>query len=185
MNREILEGISPQDGIDTAIIDALVEQAELAEIAEPMTGLGVSLGGLSITDTMCLGAVDTKTEDYPVGLAHGKGLVIGRQEGGGTEYLDSRFRPTQRMPGTYQRVVVDAHRPGDNFVSRGHFTMIGSPFGIIFVNGVPRRGGGIRPPVNWTQMIEPQQRTMAPGERFVVAPGTIIKITNSTRSSAL
>ena len=65
MNREILEGISPQDGIDTAIIDALVERAELAEMIEPMTGLGVSLGGLSITDTMWLGAVDTKTEDYP------------------------------------------------------------------------------------------------------------------------
>ena len=165
-----------QDGFDTALIDALVDQAELADVAEPMTGLGVSLGNLSICDTIWLDGPDTKTENYPLGLAHGKGFVIGRQEGGGTEYLDPRFRPTQRMPGTFQRVVVDAHRHSDTFVSRGHFTLIGSPFGIIYVNGVPRRGGGTRPPVNWTQLIQPERRMMPSGERLVIAPGVVIKI---------
>ena len=170
------EADNPQDGFDTALIDAIVEMAEVAAVAEPLTGLGVSSASLSICDGTWLDGPDTKTEDYLLGLAHGKGLVIGRQEGGGTEYLDPRFPPTQRMPGTSQRVVVDAHRHSDTFVSRGHFTLIGSPFGIIFVNGVPRRGGGIRPPMNWTQLIQPERRLMLPGERLVVVPGVAIRI---------
>jgi hypothetical protein len=173
---DLLKADRPQDGFDTALIDAFVEKAELAEVVEPMTGLDVSLGNLSVCDTPLPGGPDTKTETFPLKLAHGNAVVIGRQEGGGTEYLDPRFRPTQRMPGTYQRVVVDAHRQSDTFVSRGHFTLIGSPFGIIFVNGVPRRGGGIRPPVNWTQLIQPECRLMLPGERLVVVPGVVIKI---------
>jgi hypothetical protein len=173
---DLLKADKPQDGFDTALIDAFVEKAELAEVVEPMKkGLGVSWGGLTICDTWP-NAGHTETENYPLGLSHGKGLVIGRQEGGGTEYLDPRFRPTQRMPGTNQRVIVDAHRHSDTFVSRGHFTLIGSPFGIIFVNGVPRRGGGIRPPVNWTKLIHPERRLMLPGERLVVVPGVAITI---------
>jgi hypothetical protein len=158
-----------------AIIDTYVEKAELAEVSGPMTGLEVSLCDLSLCDTG-VDAAATQTQDYPLGLAYGKGVVIGRQEGGGTEYLDPRFRPTQRMPGTSQRVIVNVYRHSDTFVSRGHFTLIGSPFGIIFVNGVPRRGGGIRPPLNWTQLIQPERRMMLPGEHIVVAPGTVIKI---------
>jgi hypothetical protein len=172
----MLEAGQPQDGFDTALIDAFVEKAEIGDDAEPMTSLGVSLGNLSICDTIWLDGPDTKTETYPLGLAHGKGFVTGRQEGGGTEYLDPRFRPTQRMPGTFQRVVVDARRHCDTYVSRGHFTLIGSPIGIIFVNGVPRRGGGTRPPVNWTQLIQPERRLLLPGERLVIAPGVVIKI---------
>ena len=173
---DMLKADEPQNGFDTALIDAFVEKAELAEVVQPITGREVSVGTLSICETVVPGSPDTKKETYRLGLAYGKGVVIGRQEGGGTEYLDPRFRPTQRMPGTFQRVVVDAHRHSDTFVSRGHFTLIGSPFGIIFVNGVPRRGGGIRPPVNWTQLIQPERRLMLPGERLVVVPGVAIKI---------
>lgn len=176
ISDSMLEADKPQDGFDTALIDAIVEKAEVSEVAGPINGLGVSSASLSICDGTWLDGPDTKTEEYRLGLAHGKGLVIGRQEGGGTDYLDPRFRPTQRMPGTKQRVVVDGHRHSDTFVSRGHFTLIGSPFGIIFVNGVPRRGGGIRPPMNWTQLIQPERRLMLPGERLVVVPGIAIKI---------
>jgi len=166
----------PQDGPETAIAESFLKQADLEIDIEPMTGPGVSLGNLSICDTAWMGGPDTQTETYPLGLAHGKGMVIGRQEGGGTEYLDPRFRPTQRLPGNCQRVVVDAYRESDKAVSRGHFTLIGTPLGIVFVNGVPRRGGGIRPPMNGTLLIEPEQRTMIQSEQILVEPGNSIKI---------
>jgi hypothetical protein len=172
----ILKDDDSKDGLETAIIESYVKHADLGADFEPMTGLEVSLGTLSVCDGTLSEDLDTKTEIFPLGLAQGKGMVIGRQEGGGTEYLDPRFRPTQRLPGNCQGVVVNAFRGIDSTVSRGHFTLIGSPVGIIFVNGVPRRGGGIRPPLNGTLLIEPEQRGMAQGERILVEPGKSIKI---------
>jgi hypothetical protein len=171
----------PMNDLKTSIIDSFLKQAELHAGCETMTGPGTSSGSLRVWD----GTQETKPELYPLGLTHGKGIVIGRQEGGSTEYLDPRFRPTQRLPMASQRVVVDARQGIDTSVSRGHFTLVGSPIGIIFVNGVPRRGGGIRPPMNGTLLIEPERRTMIQGERMVVEPGKFIKIRLPNRVEVL
>jgi hypothetical protein len=61
-------------------------------------------------------------------------------------------------------------------VSRGHFMLRGSARGILFVNGVPRRGGGIRPPVNGTHLVQPVQRSFAEGDEYLVERGQGIKI---------
>jgi hypothetical protein len=52
----------------------------------------------------------------------------------------------------------------------------GSVQGILFVNGVPRRGGGIRPPMNGTKMLAPANRRMGRGEEYMIEKGTAIKI---------
>jgi hypothetical protein len=55
--------------------------------------------------------------------------------------------------------------------------MLKSAFhGIVFINGVPRPGGGIRPPKNGTIMLEPLYRWMGQGEEYLVERGTAIRI---------
>ena len=55
--------------------------------------------------------------------------------------------------------------------------------GIRLTNGVPRRGGGIRPPRNWTELLDPQNRRMLEGEELVIDRGTsaTIRLPNDTR----
>jgi len=65
---------------------------------------------------------------------------------------------------------------GDNCVSRGHFLLRGSVTGILFVNGVPRAGGGIRPPLNGTELLEPECRSLGAGEEYLIEKGSAIKI---------
>lgn len=102
-------------------------------------------------------------------------VIIGRQEGGEIEYLDPRYRPTQMTPsGT--RVVTALYGDRNYSVSRGHFMLCASPLGILFVNGVPRRGGGIRPPLNGTTLLEPTQRSFEPGEEYLIERGSQITI---------
>jgi hypothetical protein len=107
-------------------------------------------------------------------------VVIGRQEGGRIEYLDSRYQPTQLLPNSSQRVV--GHLELDMCVSRGHFMLNGSAHGISLVNGVPRRGGGIRPPKNGTVMLEPEHRSMIDGEDYMIERGAsaTIRLPNGT-----
>ncbi len=107
-------------------------------------------------------------------LSPGASVIIGRQEGGQTEYLDPAYLPTRTLPGTSQKVVSNNSR--DNYVSRGHFMLRGSSQGIVFVNGVPRRGGGIRPPRNWTQMLSPSRRLFEEGEEFLIEKAASLKI---------
>jgi hypothetical protein len=101
-------------------------------------------------------------------------VVIGRQEGGQIEYLDPRFRPTQMVPDTEQVVQHGAER--DRLVSRGHFMLRARRGGLVLVNGVPRRGGGLRPPLNGTIMLCPHYRYMSPGEEYLIEPGTTARI---------
>ena len=103
-------------------------------------------------------------------------MVIGRQEGGEIEYLDPRYHPTQLLPNSSQRVVTSIGRGADICVSRGHFMLKGSLHGILLLNGVPRRGGGIRPPRNWTMMLEPDHRMMKQGEEYMIERGAATKI---------
>jgi hypothetical protein len=68
-------------------------------------------------------------------------------------------------------VVQSSHEGRDICVSRGHFTLRGDARGIVLTNGVPRFGGGIRPPLNGTWMLEPSWRLMDPGEEYRIEHG--------------
>lgn len=123
----------------------------------------------------CAGA-ETLGEATSLQLQPGQCAVIGRQEGGENEYLDPRFIPTQMVPDTGQRVVSNTSSGPDRYVSRGHFTLRGAGHGIVLVNGVPRRGGGIRPPKNGTIMVWPTHRSMGPGEELLIETGDLARI---------
>ena len=102
-------------------------------------------------------------------------MVIGRQEGGGTEYLHPHYRPTQHVPGSSRRVLSgDRHK--DKWVSRGHFMLCHHQQGIELTNGVPHREGGIRPPLNGTWLLEPERRFMEQGESYLIKNGDSAKI---------
>jgi hypothetical protein len=95
-------------------------------------------------------------------------VIIGRQEGGEIEYLDPRYHPSPIVPGSGETILQRDGADRDIYVSRGHFMLRGHSSGILFTNGVPRRGGGIRPPKNRTQLLAPQYRTLAPAEEMVI-----------------
>jgi hypothetical protein len=103
-------------------------------------------------------------------------VVIGRQEGGQIEYLDPRYHPTQMLPNSTKRVVTSLGHGLDRCVSRGHFMLRGRTQGLLFVNGVPKRGGGIRPPKNGTYMLAPVQRPLGEGEEYVIEKDTALRI---------
>lgn len=54
--------------------------------------------------------------------------------------------------------------------------------GILLVNGVPRRGGGIRPPLNGTRLVAPVRRRLEPAEEYVVERGrsATLRLPNGT-----
>ena len=144
---------------------------------------GSSSLSISIVEgqTINLWSIETptvgKTEgELTLQLQPDQSVVIGRQEGGQIDYLDPRYQPTQMLPNSTRRVVTSFSRESDLYVSRGHFMLRGSVQGILFVNGVPRRGGGIRPPMNGTKMLAPANRPMGPGEEYMIEKGTAIKI---------
>jgi hypothetical protein len=115
-------------------------------------------------------------------LAPGQIVVIGRQQGGKLEYLDPSFVPTQLVPDS-GKTVLTKNSEKDNRVSRGHFTLRGSTQGILLVNGVPGVDGGIRPPTNWTFLLEPVRRLLKNGEEYLVERGASVRIglPNETR----
>jgi hypothetical protein len=102
--------------------------------------------------------------------------IVGRQEGGTIDYLDPAYRPTQVVPDSGQRVLRPGGGPEDGLVSRGHFMLRAAPCGIVLVNGVPRAGGGIRPPVNGTWLVFPVRRRLAPGEEYLIERGAVVVI---------
>jgi hypothetical protein len=110
-------------------------------------------------------------------------VIIGRQDGGEIEYLDPRYVPSPIMPGARRTILQQGGMHQDRYVSRGHFMLRGHRTGTLFVNGVPRRGGGIRPPRNWTQLIAPQRRLLLPEEELVIGRGdqVTIRLPNGTR----
>lgn len=112
--------------------------------------------------------------EYALRLTPDRPVVVGRSEGGAPEYLDPAYQPTRIVPGTGQGVLHSCGMGSDLFVSRGHFTLHAIVGGILFVNGVPRRGGGTRPPVNGTHLVAPDDRDLEPGEEYLIASGTRI-----------
>jgi hypothetical protein len=146
---------------------------------------GDPLGGSSS------GTIEVLTGDTPVSLSGCAGdtlfepgprvrlqldpdrpVVIGRQQDGVPEYLDPAYRTTRIVPGTGQAVVQSSRVGPDTWVSRGHFMLRGCGRGIALTNGVPRAGGGIRPPVNGTWLLRPEWRLLEPGEEYVIESGS-------------
>jgi hypothetical protein len=117
--------------------------------------------------------VDTARE---LRLQPDRPAVIGRQEGGRIEYLDPAYQPTQVVPETGQCVVRSVSAGPDRYVSRGHFTLHANAGGILLVNGVPRPGGGVRPPLNGTWLMNPVRRALTPGEEYLIARGAAVVI---------
>ena len=62
------------------------------------------------------------------------------------------------------------------YVSRGHFLLRAAPDGVVLVNGVPRRGGGVRAPLNGTWLLQPEHRRLGDGEAYLIRKGQWIKI---------
>ncbi len=112
--------------------------------------------------------------EYDLRLIPDRPVVVGRSEGEPPEYLDPAYRPTRIVPGTGQGVLHSSGTRSDLYVSRAHFMLRAIASGILFVNGVPRRGGGTRPPVNGTHLVVPDDRDLDPGEEYLIASGTRI-----------
>lgn len=134
----------------------------------------LSGGELTVWSSVCLGK-DQRPE-YQLRLEPDQPVVVGRSDGQAPDYLDEAYRPTRMVPGTDQSVLHSDGHGSDMYVSRGHFMLRATDGGILFVNGVPRRGGGIRPPVNGTWMIAPAGRFLEPGEEYRIEAGTGIVV---------
>jgi hypothetical protein len=161
--------------------DRRMHAPHLPEI--PLYDPDPSLSSVSISSTHGCGLTMWTTAACTVGetdcelrtqIEPHRPLVIGRQQGGETPYLDPQYRPTPMVPDT-DGCILRASKE-DIFVSRGHFMLKGSQRGVLLVNGVPRRGGGIRPPLNGTFMLAPTHRPMHQGEEFLIDKGSAAKI---------
>lgn len=144
---------------------------------------GISHGSIAVEGgpSVTLWSLAGRTEEDPLAtmrfqLQPEECAVIGRAEGGDVPYLDPRFTSTQIVPSTGQSVLTQGGKGTDTSVSRGHFTLRGVGYGIVLINGVPRRGGGIRTPINGTVMLAPQHRWMTPEEEFWIKPGNDVRI---------
>ncbi|MBM4071868.1 MAG: hypothetical protein FJ271_23525 [Planctomycetes bacterium] len=144
---------------------------------------GISHGSIAVEGgpSVTLWSLTGRTAEDPLAtmrfqLQPEECAVIGRAEGGEVPYLDPRFTPTQIVPSTGQSVLTQGGTGTDLSVSRGHFMLRGVNFGLVLINGVPRRGGGIRPPINGTVRLAPQYRWMAPEEEFWIKPGKDVRI---------
>jgi len=143
----------------------------------PVEPGSISSAGLSVTPGSSLtlwSVTDTSqaTEvEYQVQISPDRPLIIGRAEKHDVPYLDPAYRPTRVVPGTGQSVLRQGGQHDDIYVSRGHFMLRADPGGVLFVNGVPRRGGGIRPPMNGTWLLAPARRKLDPEEAFLIGHG--------------
>ena len=113
---------------------------------------------------------------YELRLTPDRPVVVGRGNGHTPHYLDPVYRPTRIVPGTGQDILHSGGQGRDRYVSRGHFMLRAIGGGILFVNGVPRRGGGLRPPLNGTWMVAPDRRALEPGEEYLILSGTCLII---------
>jgi hypothetical protein len=144
-------------------------------------GISVLSGGpLTAWSSLAL-AARSQTE-YAIRLMPDSPVVVGRCDGHLPPYLDPAYRPTRIVPGTGQAVLHSGGYGADVRVSRAHFMLLGVSRGILFVNGVPRRGGGIRPPLNGTRLLAPEGRDLSPGEEYVIESGTamVVRLPNRT-----
>ncbi len=144
---------------------------------------GISvLSGSHLTAWSSLGLTACSQTEYAIRLMPESPVVVGRFHDIVPPYLDPAYRPTTIVPGTGQAVLHSGGGGTDICVSRAHFTLLGVSRGILFVNGVPRRGGGIRPPLNGTRLVAPAGRVLSPGEEYLIESGTamVVRLPNRT-----
>ena len=148
----------PNEGGISSLGVSIIEGPTLSVWSETMVSHGETLG------------------DYVLKLQPEQAVVVGRQNGGRIEYLDPNYHPTHMVPNSDQCVLTGHGHGRDNYVSRGHFTLKGSVHGVVLINGVPRRGGGIRPPVNGTWLLSPNRRQLEKEESYLIERGASAKI---------
>ena len=144
---------------------------------------GISvLSGSPLTAWSSLALTARSQTEYAMRLMPDSPVVVGRYHGRVPPYLDPAYRPTTIVPGTGQAILHSGGYGTDIRVSRAHFMLLGVSRGILFVNGVPQRGGGIRPPLNGTRLLAPEERVFSPGEEFLVKSGTamVVRLPNRT-----
>jgi hypothetical protein len=109
--------------------------------------------------------------EFQVRISPDRPVIVGRAEGHAVPYLDPAYRATRVVPGTGQCVLQQDGHGSDICVSRGHFMLRAHPGGVVFVNGVPHRAGGIRPPLNGTWLLAPARRQLDPEEAYLIEHG--------------
>lgn len=135
------------------------------------------IGGAA--DLGCWSAPDTAVQfesKVLLNLSPERPAVIGRSNGPRPPYLEPSYCPTRIVPGTDQSVVPSGSEYRNEFVSRAHFMLRANAQGIMLTNGVPRLGGGIRPPMNGTWIEAPERRCMEPGEDYLIEHGAAVAI---------
>ncbi|MBN9120513.1 MAG: hypothetical protein J0I06_15395 [Planctomycetes bacterium] len=145
------------------------------------------LDGPSVTFWACPGTavssltvaheVPNSVAELALSLAPERLIVVGRSTGRSpVPYLDPAYRPTPILPES-GRSVLRGHDESDNWVSRAHFTLRGAPGGgIVFTNGVPQAGGGLRAPLNGTKLLSPAKRWLGPGEEVLIELGEAVAV---------
>jgi hypothetical protein len=132
------------------------------------------------TDVDIRTAIDGRPRErteLALALAPDRLVVVGRATGEhAVPYLDPAYRATTVVPNTQQSVLLGDDRT-DNWVSRAHFTLRGGAGGsVVFTNGVPQAGGGIRPPTNGTWLVSPARRFLDAGEEIRLVCGEAVVI---------
>jgi hypothetical protein len=154
----------------------MLEAPEFPEVvpAEPGSMSSASLRvtpGSSLTLWSVSDPAQATDVEYQVRISPDRPVIVGRAEGHEVPYLDPAYRPTRVVPGTGQSVMRQDGTDHDIVVSRGHFMLRADPGGVVFVNGVPRRGGGLRPPMNGTWLLAPIRRMLDPEEAYLIEHG--------------
>jgi hypothetical protein len=167
--------------MDTNAMNALssvrTTPTESDEQADSCSVCGLSvLSGTAINSWSAAETVLENDRQLVLKISPDRPVIIGRAEGGSVPYLDPAYRPTTVLPGTGETILRGDGHGTDSLVSRGHFMLAATAGGITFVNGVPRRGGGIRPPKNGTWLVLPTQRILTPGEDYFIENGSSIGI---------
>jgi hypothetical protein len=138
---------------------------------------GISvLSGSPVTTWSALPLAARSQTEYGLRLSPDSPVIVGRSNAWTPEYLDPAYQPTTIIPGTGQAILHSGGCGRDCCVSRAHFMLLGVSRGILFVNGVPRRGGGIRPPRNGTRLVAPEGRVLSPGEEYLIESGTAMLV---------
>jgi len=135
--------------------------------------LQVTSGPSALTLWSATDTAQATDAEFRVQISPDRPVIVGRSEGHEVPYLDPTYTPTRVVPGTGQTVMRNDGRGDDINVSRGHFMLRADPGGVLFVNGVPHREGGIRPPVNGTWLLSPTRRKLDPEEAYLIEHGQI------------
>jgi hypothetical protein len=156
-------------------------RGDLDRGSSPSGGISV-LSGTPLTTWSHLPLIERNPTEYELPLMPDSSVIVGRSAGGSPPYLEPAYRPTRIVPGTGQAVLHSGGRGTDHYVSRAHFMLRAVPSGLLFVNGVPRRGGGIRPPIYGTRLVAPHGRDLRPGEEYLIESGTamVVRLPNGT-----